>query len=207
MEKQPPSTSVRHNDDFSKSLIESYANWMSGEGFQQSTLEESIPAEQKQGGTSGEGTVQTPIGSYEKPTFDTKAIPVIDKKVNPDDFSKKDPKANAGAPDSTKIKQSHGAEIRDVTKVPAAIAREEVECCSKCGKPLHEGACAPKSTKEELEKQLDDVLTQLSELTESTYTVTHEKWEKTEKTEEELKEEKAAKKKAVKKIMAYASKK
>ena len=64
MEKQPPSTSVRHNDDFSKSLIESYANWMSGEGFQQSTLEESIPAEQKQGGTSGEGTVQTPIGSY-----------------------------------------------------------------------------------------------------------------------------------------------
>lgn len=192
MEKQPPSTSVRHNDDFSKSLIESYANWMSGEGFQQSTLEESIPAEQKQGGTSGEGTVQTPIGSYEKPTFDTKAIPVIDKKVNPDDFSKKDPKANAGAPDSTKIKQSHGAEIKDVTKVPAAIAREEVE---------------PKSTKEELEKQLDDVLTQLSELTESTYTVTHEKWEKVEKTEEELKEEKAAKKKAVKKIMAYASKK
>jgi len=192
MEKQPPSTSVRHNDDFSKSLIESYANWMSGEGFQQSTLDESIPAEQKQGGTSGEATVQTPIGSYEKPSFDTKAIPVIPELGVKDDFSKKDPKANAGAPDSTKIKQSHGAEIRDVTKVPAAIAREEVE---------------PKATKEELEAKLDSILTQLSELTESTYTVTHEKWEKKEKTEEELKEEKAAKKNAVKKIMAYASKK
>ena len=192
MDKQPPSTSVRHNDDFSKSLIESYANWMSGEGFQQSTIQENIPAEQKQGGTSGEGTVQTPTGSYEKPSFDTKAIPVIDKDVNPDDFSKKDPKANAGAPDGTKIKQSHGAEIKDVTKVPAAIAREEVE---------------PKATKEELEAKLDSILTQLSELTESTYTVTHEKWEKVEKTEEEIKEEKDAKKKAVKKIMAYASKK
>ena len=192
MEKQPPSTSVRHNDDFSKSLIESYANWMSGEGFQQSTLDESIPAEQKQGGSSGEATVQTPIGSYEKPSFDTKAIPVIPELGVKDDFSKKDPKANAGAPDSTKIKQSHGAEIRDVTKVPAAIAREEVE---------------PKATKEELEAKLDSILTQLSELTESTYTVTHEKWEKVEKTEEEIKEEKDAKKKAVKKIMAYASKK
>ena len=127
MDKQPPSTSVRHNDDFSKSLIESYANWMSGEGFQQSTIQEEIPAEQKQGGTSGEGTVQTPIGSYEKPSFDTKAIPVIPELGVSDDFSKKDPKANAGAPDGTKIKQSHGAEIRDVTKVPAAIAREEVE--------------------------------------------------------------------------------
>ncbi len=207
MDKQPPSTSVRHNDDFSKSLIESYANWMSGEGFQQSTIQENIPAEQKQGGTGGEGTVQTPIGSYEKPSFDTKAIPVIDKDVNPDDFSKKDPKANAGAPDGTKIKQSHGAEIKDVTKVPAAIAREDANYgYDKKGNSLNPKD-KKKATKEELEAELDSILTQLSELTESTYTVTHEKWEKVEKTEEEIKEEKDAKKKAVKKIMAYASKK
>jgi hypothetical protein len=180
---------------------------MSGEGFQQSTIQENIPAEQKQGGTSGEATVQTPIGSYEKPSFDTKAIPVIDKDVNPDDFSKKDPKANAGAPDGTKIKQSHGAEIKDVTKVPAAIAREDANYgYDKKGNSLNPKD-KKKATKEELEAELDSILTQLSELTESTYTVTHEKWEKVEKTEEEIKEEKDAKKKAVKKIMAYASKK
>ena len=62
-------------------------------------------------------------------------IPTIEKKRNPDDFSKKDPKANAGAPDpavdlrtGAGVKQSHGAEIKDTTKV---VTKEE--CCTHCG--------------------------------------------------------------------------
>ena len=64
-------------------------------------------------------------------------IPTIEKKRNPDDFSKKDPKANAGAPDpavdlrtGAGVKQSHGAEIKDTTKV---VARESCDTCSYCG--------------------------------------------------------------------------
>ena len=86
MDKPTPSTSVRHNDAFSESIIDSYKKWMDGDTFQQSTVEEE--------------KVETPIGSYEKPAFDTGTIPTCDKsKEKGDDVSSKDPKANAGAPD------------------------------------------------------------------------------------------------------------
>ena len=94
MERQKPTNTVRHNDEFSKALINSVAAYLGEEG-----------------------------------------IPTIEKKRDPDDFSKKDPKANAGAPDpavdlrtGSGVKQSHGAEIKDTTKV---VAKEE--CCSNCG--------------------------------------------------------------------------
>jgi hypothetical protein len=99
MERQKPTTSLKHNDEFSKALIESYGRWMGGQGFgwhlQQ---EETYPELQKKGGE--------------------------------DDFSKKDPKANAGSPDPAVdlktgkgIKQSHGATIQ-YTNV---VAKEEKE--------------------------------------------------------------------------------
>ena len=85
MERQKPTNTVRHNDEFSKALINSVAAYLGEEG-----------------------------------------IPTIEKKRDPDDFSKKDPKANAGAPDpavdlrtGSGVKQSHGAEIKDTTKVVA----------------------------------------------------------------------------------------
>ena len=106
MNKQQPTTSVRHNDAFSQGLMSSYTRWMGGEGFQGSTLPE-------------------------------ESIPSLEKKETKDDFSQKDPKAKAGAPDpatnlraGTGVKQSHGAEIRDTTKI---VAREGKETCSKCG--------------------------------------------------------------------------
>ena len=94
MERQKPTNTVRHNDEFSQALINSVASYLGEEG-----------------------------------------IPTIEKKRDPDDFSKKDPKANAGAPDpavdlrtGAGVKQSHGAEIKDTTKV---VTKEE--CCTNCG--------------------------------------------------------------------------
>ena len=110
---------------------------MDGDTFQQSTVEEE--------------KVETPIGSYEKPAFDTGTIPTCDKsKEKGDDVSSKDPKANAGAPDpatalvgsmtigqgsaSGGVQQSHGAEIRDTTKL---VAREEAENVEEGKKGLY----------------------------------------------------------------------
>ena len=109
MDKQTPSTSVRHNDALSEALISSYTRWMDGDTFQHSTVEE-------------------------------EGIPALKKREDLDNGTKKDPKANAGAPDpatalvgsmtmgqgsaSSGVKQSHGAEIRDTTKL---VAREEAE--------------------------------------------------------------------------------
>jgi len=142
MERQKPVNSVQHHDAYSKALIEAYGKWMGGDGFQQSTIEETtaIPApEKKELGAPG------PAGGADAST----SIPDLSgKEKKEDDFSTKDPKANAGAPDPATdlrvgagVKQSHGSEIKDTTKV---VAREEYgkkkkcpECsgkgCSHCG--------------------------------------------------------------------------
>ena len=106
MERQKPSTSLKHNDDFSRALIESYGKWTEGAGF----------------------------GSH---LYQEETYPELQKKGGEDDFSKKDPKANAGAPDpatdlrtGSGVKQSHGAEIRDTTKL---VAKESCGECSYCG--------------------------------------------------------------------------
>jgi hypothetical protein len=106
MERQKPTNSIQHNDDFSKALIESYGRWMSGQGFgKHLQQEETYPELQKKGGE--------------------------------DDFSKKDPKAKAAPADpavdlrtGSGIKQSHGAEIKDTTKL---VAKESCDTCSYCG--------------------------------------------------------------------------
>ena len=166
MERQKPVNSVQHNDEYSKALIESYSNWMGGTGFQQSepiALEEDgIPAEQKQGSGEGGGEFDTPIGKVPAVEKDeSTSIPELQKKGGEDNFTIKDPKANAGLPDpavnlrvGAGVKQSHGAAIRDVTKVAA----EEVE----------------KTNEDRIDEQWDIVnkaLETLGELTESKYHV------------------------------------
>ena len=128
MERQKPTTSVQHNDDFSKALIESYGRWMGGEGFQQSTIEEAIPAPVKK-------ELATP--EREGGADASTSIPDLSGKEEKSDEGSKDISANAGAPDPATdlrvgagVKQSHGAEIRDTTKV---VAKESCDTCSYCG--------------------------------------------------------------------------
>ena len=128
MERQKPSTDIKHNDEFSKALIESYGRWMGGAGFGQHLAEEGIPAEQKQGPES-----PTREGGADAAT----SIPSLEGKEEKSDEGSKDIKANAGAPDPATdlrvgagVKQSHGAEIKDTTKV---VARESCDTCSYCG--------------------------------------------------------------------------
>ena len=194
MDKPTPSTSVRHNDGYSKALIESYAQWMDGAGFQGSAMEEQVPAPgaatiEK---PTEEDKVTTPIGTIPKPAFDTETIPTL-KVVNTDDGSTKDPKFNAGPPDSTKNKSSYGAQIKNlmVKKEEKEVQTEQdtkqpqaVESCPKGGAtPCQEHAVkGPKkedfdAKQSELWDAASKILTELIELTETTYTVTGEKWE------------------------------
>ena len=205
MDKPTPSTSVRHNDGYSKALIESYAQWMDGAGFQGSAMEEQVPAPgaatiEK---PTEEDKVTTPIGTIPKPAFDTETIPTL-KVVNTDDGSTKDPKFNAGPPDSTKNKPSYGAQIKNIM-----IKKEAKENFD--------------AKQSELWDEASKILTELSELTETTYTVTGEKWEvkrdhvpddgstlpTPEVTKESAEKEKAYKAKAKKtaeKILSYSKK-
>lgn len=129
MERQKPINSVQHNDEFSKALIESYGRWMGGAGFGWHLNEEGIPAEQKQGEEQ-----PTREGGADAST----SIPDLSGKEEKSDEGPKDIKANAGAPDPATdlrvgagVKQSHGAEIKDTTKVVAREAKGD--CCSYCG--------------------------------------------------------------------------
>lgn len=138
MERQKPTTDIKHNDDFSKALIESYGRWMGGAGFGQHLVEEGIPAEQKQGPES-----PTREGGADAST----SIPSLEGKEEKGDEGAKDIKAGAGAPDpaidvrtGSGNKYSLGAEIRDTTKV---VAKEEHSkehpkgCgCDKCEKEM-----------------------------------------------------------------------
>ena len=129
MERQKPTTTLKHNDEFSKALMDSYSRWMGGEGFQGTYVaEESIPAEQKQGPES-----PTREGGADAAT----SIPDLSGKEEKSDEGSKDIKANAGAPDPATdlrvgagVKQSHGAEIKDTTKL---VAKESCDTCSYCG--------------------------------------------------------------------------
>lgn len=127
MERQKPTTTLKHNDEFSKALMESYTRWMDGEGFQGSQIQEVVAPPKKE--------LATPerAGGADAST----SIPELQKKGGEDDFSNKDPKENAGSPDPATnlrvgagVKQSHGAEIRDTTKV---VAKESCDTCSYCG--------------------------------------------------------------------------
>ena len=186
MDKPTPSTSVKHNDGYSKALIESYAQWMDGAGFQGSAMEEQVPAPgaatiEK---PTEEDKVTTPIGTIPKPAFDTETIPTI-KVVNTDDGGTKDPKFNAGPPDSTKNKPSYGAQIKNIM-----IKKEAKENFD--------------AKQSELWDEASKILTELSELNKTTYTVTGEKWETDDKPViEEGCSDKEKQRKKAKKIMGY----
>ena len=227
MDKPTPSTSVRHNDEYSKALIESYAQWMDGAGFQGSSMEEQVPAPgsatiEK---PTEEDKVTTPIGTIPKPAFDKETIPTL-KVVNTDDGSTKDPKFNAGPPDSTKNKSSYGAQIKNLM-----VKKEEVEPVEEDGKWGYDkkgNSLNPKDKKKEIKKEDFDakqselwdeaakILTELSELTETTYTVTGEKWDVegyvpddgSKAPTPEMREEayKAAARKTAEKILKYSKK-
>lgn len=118
MERQKPSTTIRHNDEYSKALIESTASYLGGNKI---VTEEGIPSLQKKGGE--------------------------------DNFSKKDPKANAGAADpavdlrtGSGIKQSHGAKIK-YTNVVAKEGWEKPEKEEKGEKKHKEGKAEEKKEK------------------------------------------------------------
>jgi len=118
MERQKPTTQIRHNDDFSKSLIEMTASYFDNKKI---ISEESIPSLQKKGGE--------------------------------DNFTKKDPKANAHTADpavdlrtGSGIKQSHGATIK-YTNVVAKEAWEKPEKEEKGEKKHKEGKAEEKKEK------------------------------------------------------------
>ena len=128
MERQKPTTSLQHNDEFSKALIESYGKWLNGGGFGWHLHEDSIPAEQKQGAEQ-----PTREGGADAST----SIPDLSGKEEKSDEGGKDIKAAAGAPDPAAnlrtgqgMKYSLGAEIKDTTKV---VAKESCETCPECG--------------------------------------------------------------------------
>lgn len=128
MERQKPTTDIKHNDEFSRALIESYGRWMGGAGFGWHLTEEGIPAEQKQGPES-----PTREGGADAST----SIPSLEGKEEKSDVGAKDIKAAAAAPDPANDvrtgsgnKYSLGAEIRDTTKV---VTKESCGDCSRCG--------------------------------------------------------------------------
>ena len=128
MERQKPTTDIKHNDEFSRALIESYGRWMGGAGFGQHLVEEGIPAEQKQGPESP---------AREGGADSSTSIPSLEGKEEKGDEGAKDIKANAAAPDpainvrtGSGNKYSLGAEIRDTTKV---VTKESCGDCSYCG--------------------------------------------------------------------------
>jgi len=172
MEKQRAVNTVTANDEYSQNLMKMYENWMDGDTFQgsykgETVKEEEIPTGQKQGGGDGAAFV-TAIGSL--PAIETDkstTIPVIPElgvKDKTEKNTKTHDSANDGGPAvalkgsmtigqgdlSSGDKQTHGAAIRDTT----LVAKEGTECCSKCGKPLHEGDCATK--KEEVEVKTEE---------------------------------------------------
>ena len=127
MERQKPTTTLKHNDEFSKALMESYTRWMGGEGFQGSQVQEVVAPPKKE--------LETPerAGGADAST----SIPDLSGKEEKSDEGSKDISAMAGAPDPATdlrvgagVKQSHGAEIKDTTKV---VARESCDTCSYCG--------------------------------------------------------------------------
>ena len=146
MERQKPTTDIKHNDEFSRALIESYGRWMGGAGFGQHLAEEGIPAEQKQGPES-----PAREGGADAST----SIPSLEGKEEKGDEGSKDIKANAAAPDpaidvrtGSGNKYSLGAEIRDTTKV---VTREEKELCESCGKA--KCACGDKKDMKDVKKE------------------------------------------------------
>ena len=196
MDKQRTVNTVTANDEWSQSLMKMYENWMGGDTFQNSTIEEEeIPTGQKQGGGSG-AAFKTAIGELPGVEFDkSSGLPTIPELGVSDKTEKNTAQtdsANQGEPAvalkgsmtmgqgslSSGQKQSHGQEIA-YTNVVAKEGKTEATTCKKCGGYHATEECT--ATKEEVETYLrsesERILTELSELTQTTYTVTAEAWD------------------------------
>ena len=142
MEKQRAINTVTANDEYSQNLMKMYENWMGGDCFQGSNIqEEEIPTGQKQGGGDS-GAFQTAIGDLPGVEFDkSTTVPVIPElgvTDNTEKNTKTHDSANAGEPPvalkgsmtigqgslSSRQPQSHGAQVINTT----LVAREETEC-------------------------------------------------------------------------------
>ena len=143
MDKQRTVNTVTAHDEYSKTLMKMYENWMGGDTFQgsyreETVKEEEIPTGQKQGG--GEGAAfKTAIGELPAIEFDkSTGLPTIPELGVSDDASKKDPKSSStgGEPPTNPqgLKPKYGQQVRDVTLVGA---NEEKECCGTCGSTQH----------------------------------------------------------------------
>ena len=146
MEKQRAVNTVTANDEYSKSLMKMYENWMDGDTFQGSykpVKEEGIPTGQTQGGGDS-GAFKTEIGELPAIEFDKNTkVPTIPE-LGVTDKTEKNTKthdsANDGGPPvalkgsmtigqgslSSGDKQTHGAAIRDTT----LVAKESKEDCA-----------------------------------------------------------------------------
>ena len=139
MDKQRAVNTVTANDEYSKQLMKMYENWMGGECFQGSNInEEEIPTGQKQGGGTG-AAFKSAIGELPAIEYDKSGAIPTPSVVNSDDGSQKDPKSNAnpGEPPvalkgtmtigqgsmSTGQPQSHGAQLKNMT----LVSKEQVE--------------------------------------------------------------------------------
>tara|TARA_E500000331_G_scaffold284213_1_gene278352 strand:- start:809 stop:1294 length:486 start_codon:yes stop_codon:yes gene_type:complete len=142
MEKQRAVNTVTANDEYSQNLMKMYENWMGGDTFQGSNIQEDeIPTGQKQGGGDG-AAFKTAIGELPAIELDkSTSIPVIPE-LGVTDKTEKNTKthdsANDGGPAvalkgsmtigqgdlSSGDKQTHGAAIRNTT----LVSKEETEC-------------------------------------------------------------------------------
>lgn len=142
MEKQRAVNTVTANDEYSQNLMKMYENWMGGDTFQGSNIQEDeIPTGQKQGGGDG-AAFKTAIGELPAIELDkSTSIPVIPE-LGVTDKTEKNTKthdsANDGGPPvalkgsmtigqgdlSSGDKQTHGAAIRNTT----LVSKEETEC-------------------------------------------------------------------------------
>ena len=142
MEKQRAVNTVTANDEYSQNLMKMYENWMDGDTFQGSNIQEDeIPTGQKQGGGDG-AAFKTAIGELPAIELDkSTSIPVIPE-LGVTDKTEKNTKthdsANDGGPAvalkgsmtigqgdlSSGDKQTHGAAIRNTT----IVSKEETEC-------------------------------------------------------------------------------
>ena len=143
MEKQRAVNTVTANDEYSQNLMKMYENWMGGDCFQGSNIqEEEIPTGQKQGSSGDAAPFNTAIGNLPAVAFDkSTSVPIIPE-LGVTDKTEKNTKthdsANAGEPPvalkgsmtigqgslSSGQPQSHGAQVINTT----LVAREETEC-------------------------------------------------------------------------------
>ena len=154
MEKQRAVNTVTANDEYSQNLMKMYENWMGGDCFQGSNIQEDeIPTGQKQGGGTGASFTalggELPAIEFDKST----GLPTIPELGVSDETGKKDPKASStgGEPPTNPqgLKPKYGAQIRNTVLVGA---NEEAACDTR------DEGYGKKDKKEKVKKEEVDIM-------------------------------------------------